>query len=84
MNDTIISVKNYLGIDYGAKRIGLATGNDTAKLATPLKTIPVESKKYWDELERVINEENIDELVVGLPRTLGGDESPQHRHHPRH
>lgn len=70
-------MKNYLGIDYGAKRIGLATGNDATKLALPLATIVVESKKYWDELSGIIESEGIDELVVGLPRTLGGSDSPQ-------
>lgn len=70
-------MKKYLGIDYGAKRIGLATGNDASKLAQPLSTIVVESNKYWNELEAAINREQVDELVVGLPRTLGGDESPQ-------
>lgn len=70
-------MKTYLGIDYGAKRIGLALGNDTTKLAQPFKTLKVENQGYWDELSSVINEEKINELVVGLPRTLGGDESPQ-------
>ncbi len=67
---------NYLGIDYGSKRIGLALGDDQTKLARPLETVTVDHG-YWDKLRELILRENVSELVVGLPRTLDGGESPQ-------
>jgi putative Holliday junction resolvase len=68
-------MKTYLGIDYGAKRIGLALGTDETKLAHALKTL--DGENWHEALREVIDTEKIDELVVGLPRTLDGDYSTQ-------
>jgi putative Holliday junction resolvase len=64
--------QKYLGIDYGARRIGLATADDTAKIATPLTTVTV------SELAAAIKREGpLAAVVVGLPRSLDGTETPQ-------
>jgi putative Holliday junction resolvase len=61
-----------LGIDYGAKRIGLATGDTESKLASPLKTVAL------DELAAVLKQEGpFEAVVLGLPRSLDGQETPQ-------
>ena len=67
----------YLGIDYGAKRIGLAISVGEKGLARPLTTLDAGSLKYWDELGRIISENDVHELVVGLPRGLDGGETDQ-------
>lgn len=65
-------MKKYLGIDYGARRIGLAVADDESKLARPLATISA------SELVAVIKRDGpFDEIVVGLPRSLDGLETPQ-------
>jgi putative Holliday junction resolvase len=65
-------MKKYLGIDYGAKRIGLATGDEESKLANPLTTVGPA------ELAEVIKREGpFDAVVVGLPRSLDGAETAQ-------
>lgn len=69
-------VRHYLGIDYGARRIGLAIGNNATKLARPLTALTTDSG-YWQKLANVLAEYSIDELVVGLPRSLDGDETAQ-------
>jgi putative Holliday junction resolvase len=62
----------YLGIDYGARRIGLAIGDDDAKLAIP-KTAVSSS-----ELEQFIKDEGpFSQIVVGLPRNLNGGDTAQ-------
>lgn len=56
----------YLGIDFGLRRIGIATSE--GELASPLKTIQV--KGYKDGLEKVvevIGTGGFDKIVVGLP-----------------
>jgi putative Holliday junction resolvase len=62
----------YLGIDYGAKRIGLATADDAAKIATPHATIG--PHEFIATLER---EGPFAAVVVGLPRGLDGSDTPQ-------
>ena len=62
----------YLGIDYGAKRIGLAIGDDEVKIARPLTTVSA------DELAAVLEKEGpFAAVVVGLPRNLSGGDTPQ-------
>jgi putative holliday junction resolvase len=67
---------NYLAIDYGSRRIGLAKGDDETKTAHPLTTLDT-GTDYWAQLGKIIRDEQVGELVVGLPRTLGGQDSPQ-------
>lgn len=56
----------YLGIDFGLKRVGLASSAGT--LAAPLKTIEV--RGFKDALKKVmeqISSAGFDKIVVGLP-----------------
>ncbi len=62
---------SYIGIDYGSARVGIATGNSESKLATPLTTVAP------DKVAAVIAEHTPDIIVVGLPRSLDGRETPQ-------
>ncbi len=62
--------KKYLGIDWGKSRIGLALGDSEIKLASPFKTIG-SSKEVLD----VVLEEGIDEIVVGKPIKMSGEEA---------
>lgn len=52
---------NYLGIDYGAVKIGVALA--TGPLAEPLTTIKTE--KALQSIKLLINKHNIDSVVVG-------------------
>jgi putative Holliday junction resolvase len=65
-----------LGIDYGTKRIGLAVSDPDRKIASPLSTYERADRdadaRYF---QQVIEEEQIGQLVVGLPIHLSGDES---------
>ena len=63
-------MKNYLGIDWGEKRIGLAIADSENNIATPFKTIENISK-----LLEIIKEEEINELVIGLPKKMSGDKT---------
>lgn len=62
----------YLGIDYGAKRIGLATADDEVRLAQPLATVSPR-----ELLARIKQEGPFGVVVVGLPRGLDGSDTPQ-------
>jgi putative Holliday junction resolvase len=65
-----------LGIDYGTKRIGLAVSDADRKIASPLTTYERAGREAdVSFFRRVIESEEIGQLVVGLPIHLSGDES---------
>ena len=56
----------YLGVDFGLRRIGLATSE--GNLAAPFKVLDVKSLKDASlKVEEVIREGGFDQAVVGLP-----------------
>jgi len=80
----------FLGVDYGAKRIGLALSDYTATLARPWRMVPAgsgpaESARIVTRIIvdlRASDDGELDGIVVGLPRRLNGedtDQSPQVR-----
>lgn len=67
---------NALGIDVGAKRIGLARVNAIAKIPEPLGTF-LNDDTFTNAMTSLIAEHSIDVIVVGLPRNMQGVETPQ-------
>ena len=63
---------NYLGIDYGEKRIGLAKGDSTLKVATPFKTIS-NDPGLLNDLADIIKVEVIEKIIVGVPVSFDGE-----------
>ena len=61
-----------LGIDYGTKRVGLALSDTLGLTANPLAVVPRSS--IVDEVIRLVKEQDVGTIVVGLPTGLGGDE----------
>lgn len=66
-----------LGIDYGERRVGLALSDPTATIASPLPTLTRRRGKRAPvaPIARLAEENQVAELVVGLPLTPEGDES---------
>jgi putative Holliday junction resolvase len=66
-----------LAVDFGEKRIGLATSDATGTLPTPRRTLRRrDDARAAQEILRFCREEEIGLVVVGLPRSPGGAESP--------
>jgi putative holliday junction resolvase len=66
-----------LGIDVGSVRIGVATSDPDAVLATPVETVARDrSNKHVRRLVQLVNEMEAVEVVVGLPRTLADRSGP--------
>ncbi len=60
-----------LGIDYGAKRVGLALGDTESRLATPWKVIPNEGLlALVSRLHDILTSEEIQTVIVGVPSRL--------------
>lgn len=63
---------NYLGIDWGEKRIGLAFADEVG-VALPLPAATAASKKErMRQIETVLRERRVDALVVGYPLNMNG------------
>ena len=62
-----------IGLDLGSKRIGVSICDDKQLIATPLKTISMNSlKNLVDELRLIINENDIKGVIVGNPLNMDG------------
>jgi putative pre-16S rRNA nuclease len=71
-------VTRSLGIDLGARRIGVAIGDDESGIVAGLVTIRRGSLERDAELvARLCEEQRATELVVGLPLRLDGSEGTQ-------
>ncbi len=69
--------KNILGLDVGEKRVGVALANSDLKLTKLLETLDYQSNNFWENLEDLIEKHEIDDIVIGLPRGLNGQETSQ-------
>ena len=67
---------NLLALDVGGARIGVAIASSMAKIPRPLTTLNNDDN-FAAELGKIIADEEIGILVVGLPRNLSGDETSQ-------
>lgn len=67
-----------LSLDLGEKRVGVAICDETQTLARPLLTLKRASKKEdFEKIAALCREHAIEKVIVGLPRTLRGEEGPQ-------
>jgi putative Holliday junction resolvase len=67
-----------LGLDVGARRIGVAISDPLGITAQGLDTLHRKNKKYdLQHLNRVIREYDVKEIVVGLPLRMSGAEGIQ-------
>lgn len=69
-------VSNYLALDVGSVRIGLAGANSIVCIAHPLSTL-ANDETFLEKLTAILAEEQVGILVVGLPRNLNGESTPQ-------
>lgn len=61
----------FLGIDYGAKRIGIAVSDESATFAFPKDVIPNDASTF-EKILFLIEEERIREIVIGDALAEGG------------
>lgn len=66
-----------LAIDYGSKRVGIAVSDSLRIIATGLTT--VHSKDVITFLDAYFKKEQVDEIVVGEPKTLQNNKSDSAR-----
>ena len=61
----------YLGLDLGTKTLGLAITDKLGISSSPYKVLRYNNiDELINQLLRIINEEEVDELVLGLPKNM--------------
>ena len=67
-----------LGLDVGARRIGIAVSDPLGITAQGLETLHRQNKRHdFDHLKKVIRDYEVKEIVVGLPLRMSGAEGTQ-------
>ncbi|MEO7385845.1 MAG: Holliday junction resolvase RuvX [Gammaproteobacteria bacterium] len=62
-----------LVFDHGGRRIGVAVGNRSPRLASPLMTLAArDGAPDWPAVDRLVKEWNPGQLVVGVPYNGAG------------
>jgi len=64
-----------LGVDYGSVRVGLALGDESGMLATPLETVA--QSRALTRICNIVSEMKIQTVVVGMPRNMNGSYGPK-------
>ena len=66
-----------LALDYGERRIGVAISDPTATIAQPLPTLTRRAGKRAPvaKIIDIAAQNDVAEIVIGLPLTLAGDDS---------
>lgn len=68
-------MKNYLAIDYGTSKIGLAISDSETRVCLPYKIL--NESDFWESISYIIKEENIDEIVLGMPKNMKNENTQQ-------
>tara|TARA_B100001029_G_C15011059_1_gene424264 strand:- start:825 stop:1280 length:456 start_codon:yes stop_codon:yes gene_type:complete len=69
------SKSRLLGVDMGAKRIGVSICDENRKIATPFETIEFTNiKNLTSRFKELIIENNIYGIIFGLPLNMDGSE----------
>ena len=71
-----MAINNVLGLDIGESKTGVARVNRIARLPQVVTTLKNDNN-FIPEITKIIKEENIDAMVVGLPRNMNGEETAQ-------
>ena len=68
-----------LGIDYGEARVGIAITDELNITVQGLKTIEHKGndKILLAELDKILQEYNVDTIVVGMPINMNGTKGPR-------
>lgn len=67
-----------MGIDFGEKRVGIALSDALRITAQPYETIHFkENGALFEKISALIRENEVSEIVVGLPLNMNGLEGPQ-------
>lgn len=68
-----------IALDVGTVRIGVAIANTIARLPSTYATL-TNDERVFEDIAKIIQSESVEQIVVGLPRNLSGDDTDQTRY----
>ena len=68
-------MKNIIGIDYGERFIGLAIKKKSLNTPYPLKILDSKEADILVEIKKVLDDNEIEEIVIGYPIGLNNHET---------
>lgn len=71
-----MSIKKFLALDVGERRVGLALGDSQVKIAIPFGYLE-RSEETVRKIVEVILEHKVNVVVVGYPRNQSGESTQQ-------
>lgn len=71
-----MSSKNFLALDVGSRRIGLAMADSQVKIAVPFGWLE-NNENIVQEITELVLRHDIDTIVVGYPRNQSGEPTKQ-------
>lgn len=70
------NIQRVLGFDFGARNIGVASGQLITRTATALPSLRAKDGiPDWNEVDKLFEEWKPDAIVVGIPLNMDGSES---------
>ncbi len=78
LRDAVPAGARLMGLDVGTKTIGLALSDTRLVIASPLETI--RRRRFRDDMATLfglVDRHGVGGLVIGLPLTLAGGDSPR-------
>ena len=67
-----------LGLDYGDRHVGVAVSDPDRRVATPRGIVTYSARvQLFEVIDAILVEDDFDEIVVGLPLAMSGDDTEQ-------
>ncbi|MDP4083412.1 MAG: Holliday junction resolvase RuvX [Bacillota bacterium] len=69
-----------MGLDVGSKTVGVALSDELGWTAQGLKTIKINEERNefgFDEIGKIIEEFQVNQVVIGLPKNMNGTIGPR-------
>lgn len=70
----------YMGLDLGTKTLGVSLSDITKTIANPYTTITFAEDDYdkaIESLEKIIDENKVEKIILGLPKNMNGTIGPR-------
>lgn len=69
-------VRNFLALDVGERRIGVALADSSVKIAVPFDWLENDDK-IIEKITELAIDHDIDEIIIGYPRNQSGEPTKQ-------